>query len=362
MDGTVMIREATGNLLAADTEALVNTVNTVGVMGKGIALQFRRAYPDMFDDYKRAVKDGRVQLGHMHVWPTGALDGPRYIINFPTKGHWRASSKLADIEAGLVDLVEVVQKLGIRSIALPPLGCGNGGLDWSDVAPRIRKAFEALPDVEVVIFPPGATPKAEAMPTRTARPTMTLGRAALVHILRRYETVAVDPSLVEVQKLLYFMQAAGQPLRLNFVKGRYGPYADNLRHVLATVEGHYLIGYGDGSSPVLDAEPIKVLPGADEMAIGQLSGSPETQARIDRVLELAQGFESMYGMELLASMHWVAAHEDPGAASDPDTATKLVQSWTPRKSRLFVREHLASAWKALDDHGWFATLRVGAAG
>lgn len=349
-----MIRDATGNLLDADVEALVNTVNTAGVMGKGIALQFRRAYPDMFTDYQRAAKAGQIRLGHMHVWPTGALSGPRYIINFPTKAHWRAPSRLADIDAGLADLIRVVQDLGIRSIAVPPLGCGNGGLDWSDVAPRIRAAFEPVPDVDALIFRPEGAPKAAAMPTRTAQPRMTAGRAGLVHLLQRYEEVAVDPSLIEVQKLLYFMQVAGEPLRLNFVRGRYGPYADNLRHVLATVEGHYLTGYGDGSSPVLDAEPIRVLPGADEHAMQRLVDHPDTHRRIQRVLELTQGFESMYGLELLASVHWVATQEDPTAASDPDAAAKRVQNWTPRKGRLFVREHLVAAWSALRDRGWLA--------
>lgn len=349
-----MITEARGNLLAADVEALVNTVNTVGVMGKGIALQFRRAYPDMFADYARAVKGGEIQLGHMHVWGTGALSGPRYVINFPTKAHWRAGSKMADIEAGLHDLVRVVAEMGIRSIAVPPLGCGNGGLDWADVEPRIRSAFDALPDVDVRLYAPGAAPEAAAMPTATARPDMTSGRAALVHLLDRYQRVALEASLIEVQKLLYFLQVAGEPLRLHFAKGDYGPYADNLRHVLRSVEGHYLIGFGDGSAPVLSAEPIRLLPGAADAAQEVLATSPDTRSRIDRVLELSQGFESMYGMELLASVHWVATQDSSGAVSDVDGATKLVQDWTPRKSRTFTREHVATALDALSEHGWLA--------
>lgn len=155
MERVETITEAYGNLLDADVDALVNTVNTVGVMGKGIALQFRRAYPKMYADYERAAKAGRIQLGQMHVWPTESLAGPRYIINFPTKGHWRARSRLSDIEQGLRDLVRVVQELRIRSLALPPLGCGNGGLDWRDVEPRIRAQLTPLAtDVQVVLYPP----------------------------------------------------------------------------------------------------------------------------------------------------------------------------------------------------------------
>lgn len=148
-----MITTSHGDLIHAEAEALVNTVNTVGVMGKGIALQFKRVYPKMFDDYKAACSRREVSLGAMHIWETGQLI-PRYIINFPTKGHWRDKSKLADIEAGLVDLVRVVHELGINSIAVPPLGCGNGGLRWNDVEPLIRSAFAALPRVRFALYPP----------------------------------------------------------------------------------------------------------------------------------------------------------------------------------------------------------------
>ncbi len=349
-----MITEGHGNLLDADVDALVNTVNTVGVMGKGIALQFRRLYPEMHREYTRAAKAGEVQLGRMHVWPTKALTGPRYVINFPTKGHWRARSKLADIERGLDDLVRVVHELGITSLAVPPLGCGQGGLDWRDVEPRIRSALDNLHDVDVLLYPPGDTPPSATMRTSAEKPAMTPGRAALIYLLHRYTERALEVSLIEAQKLVYFLQIVGEPLRLRFVKGLYGPYADNLRHVLTLVEGHYLVGFGDGSAPVRDAEPIRVLPGAEHEAEKALTAHPETMARIVRVLELADGFESAYGMELLASVHWVATHEDLSAATDPDLATALVHRWTPRKGRMFTPEHVRVAWQCLHDRGWLA--------
>jgi O-acetyl-ADP-ribose deacetylase (regulator of RNase III) len=150
-----MIQFVYGNLLDAPVEALVNTVNTRGIMGKGIALQFKRKFPVMFRDYEQACKTGEVRLGKMHVYDFGNLtDGPHWIINFPTKGHWRERSRLSDIETGLEDLVETVRRLGIRSIAIPPLGCGNGGLNWADVRPRIEAAFTNLPDVKVLLFEP----------------------------------------------------------------------------------------------------------------------------------------------------------------------------------------------------------------
>lgn len=346
-----MIVEARGNLLEADVEALVNTVNTVGVMGKGLALQFRRAYPAMFSAYERASKSGEVRLGHMHVWPIDAATGPRFVINFPTKGHWRSPSRLEDIESGLDDLVRVIRDLGIGSVAVPPLGCGNGGLDWRDVEPLIRSAFARLDDVQVLLYPPGPAPGAATMPNATSVPTMTAARAALVHLLARYSERSFGASLIETQKLLYLLQAAGEPLRLRYEKAKYGPYADNLRHALSNLEGHFVVGFGDGSAKVTEAEPIRILPGADEQAMQTLSAHPETMDRINRVLELVDGYESAYGMELLASVHWVA-QETPDAALDPDEAVRRVREWTPRKGRMLTPEHLRLAWQALRDRGW----------
>lgn len=346
-----MITERTGNLLLADVDALVNTVNTVGVMGKGIALQFRRTYPEMFRDYARAAKAGDVRLGHMHVWPTGKLEGTKYVINFPTKGHWRSRSKLADIDDGLADLVRIVKDLDIGSIAVPPLGCGNGGLRWQVVEPHIRAALQALPDVDVQLFAPSDAPRAAEMPERRVPMTMTPGRAALVTMLRRYQAVALESSLIEVQKLMYFLQVAGQPLRLRFEKGHYGPYADNLRAVLREMEGRYIEGFGDGSARVMEAEPITILEGADEAAAPVLANDPATQARIDRVMDLVDGFESMYGVELLSSVHWIMT-EEPGAADSLVEITSAVQRWNPRKGRLFTADHISVARQALHDRGW----------
>ncbi|MEA2601072.1 MAG: hypothetical protein QOF89_2064 [Acidobacteriota bacterium] len=161
-----MIEHATGNLLQADAEALVNTVNCVGVMGKGLALQFKRAFPERFRHYERACRAGEVQPGRMLVFETGRMFTPKYIINFPTKRHWREDSRLEDVEAGLTALIEEVKRLGIRSIAVPPLGCGNGNLDWAEVRPRIEAAFAQIPDVRLLLFAPQGVPDATALPVR----------------------------------------------------------------------------------------------------------------------------------------------------------------------------------------------------
>lgn len=350
-----MITPAHGNLLEADVDALVNTVNTVGVMGKGIALQFKRAYPELFTSYASAAKTKGLALGRMHVWPTGMITGPRFIINFPTKGHWRSPSRLADIERGLDDLVRVIQEHGIRSIALPPLGCGNGGLRWSVVEPLIRRKLESVPDVDVQLYAPEGAPAAADMPNAEPKPAMTPGRAALIAVMAQYARHAMgEPSLIETQKLTYFLQAAGEPLRLNFVGHHYGPYADNLRHVLKHLEGHYVTGFGDGSLPVQEAEPLSLLPGAETEARTVLVEHPETADRIERVIRLVEGFESAYALELLATVHWVLEHATEGRER-PDVVAD-VRSWSQRKGRMFTPEHIRVATEALQDRGWVPQL------
>jgi O-acetyl-ADP-ribose deacetylase (regulator of RNase III) len=149
-----MIKFVTGNLLESEAEALVNTVNTVGIMGKGIALQFRQAFPENYEKYRKACQQNVVQPGKMFVVPTGRMITPRFIINFPTKRHWKDKSRIDDIEKGLEDLVRVVKELDIRTVAIPPLGCGNGGLKWTEVRPRIEVAFKDMPGVELLLYEP----------------------------------------------------------------------------------------------------------------------------------------------------------------------------------------------------------------
>jgi O-acetyl-ADP-ribose deacetylase (regulator of RNase III) len=358
MKASAVITEASGNLLTADADALVNTVNTVGVMGKGIALQFKRAYPEMFKDYARAAKAGEVRLGEMHIWPTGLMTGPRYIINFPTKGHWKSSSKLADVECGLDDLVNVIRRLEIQSIAVPPLGCGHGGLDWNVVGPLIRRRLAEVPDVDVQLFAPAGAPAAAEMKSAGPAPKMTPGRAALVELMARYSQFASsDPSLIEIQKLMYFLQVAGEPLRLSFVPHHYGPYADGLRHVLAELEGHLISGFGDGSAPVEKAEPLVLLPDARDAAQERLTSSDATDNRMQRVLGLIEGFESAYALELLATTHWVVTHSS-GDAEDDEDVVHAVRGWSKRKDRLFAPDHIRTALRVLRERGWAPELEA----
>jgi O-acetyl-ADP-ribose deacetylase (regulator of RNase III) len=350
-----MIVEGTGNLLAADVQALVNTVNTVGVMGKGIALQFKRAFPANYAVYRAACERGEVQLGSMLVHDRAVSGRHRYIINFPTKGHWRSPSRLPDVEAGLTDLVRIVRELGITSIAVPALGCGNGGLQWRDVRPRIEQAFADLPDLRVVVFAPHGAPDPASMPTATTRPKMTTGRAVLVAALARYAEMArlVEPrtgvSELEIQKIAYALQLLGAPLRLQFATGHYGPYAEALHHVLQTLEGHQLIGYGDRSAKVAELRPITVTPGAEDEATAFLAGDRDSLDRLDRLEELVTGYETPYALELLTTVHFVAHHSPPSA--DSAVLIERVARWSSRKAQLFTPHHIAVAAAHLADFG-----------
>jgi O-acetyl-ADP-ribose deacetylase (regulator of RNase III) len=355
-----MLQLKRGNLLEEKTEALVNTVNCVGVMGKGIALQFKQAFPDNFKQYQNACKAKAIQPGQMFIVDRGALLNPRYVINFPTKRHWRQPSRIEDIQIGLAALVRDVQSRSITSIAVPPLGCGNGGLVWADVKPLIIQAFEALPDVTVILFEPAGAPltetikaetiKAEMMKLGTAKPQMSPARAALLCLIDLYTQSGYRASRIEIQKLAYFLKVAGEPAlqKLDYQRWHFGPYAHNLGHSLQHMEGHFIRGYGDGS----DRAQIQVLPQGREEAVQYLQQSQSNNgAYLDRVSNLIQGFETPYGMEMLATLHWVA-QENPDAASQVEIAIQRVGEWSDRKKNLFKPDHLRTAWHHLQDQGW----------
>ncbi len=343
-----MIRFTTGDILAEDAEALVNTVNCVGVMGRGIALQFKKAFPENFRVYADACARGEVQPGRMFLFETRQLTNPRYIINFPTKRHWRGNSRIEDIDAGLKDLVMVIREHHIHSIAVPPLGSGLGGLDWSDVRPRIEKALHGFNNLDVVVFEPRGAPAAERMVQGQDVPKMTAGRAALVGLMDRYLNGLLDPfvTLLEVHKLMYFMQVAGQPLKLSYAKGPYGPYAENLRHVLNAVEGHFISGYGDGGDR--PDKQLELVPGAVEDARAFLGCSLDTRERFDRVTDLVDGFESAFGLELLSTVHWVLVHDNPASQDD---LIALTYAWNERKRRFSPRQ-IGLAADVLREKGW----------
>jgi O-acetyl-ADP-ribose deacetylase (regulator of RNase III) len=309
-----MMKFVQGNLLRARTEALVNTVNTVGVMGKGIALMFKEAFPANFRAYEAACEEKRVQVGKMFVTETAALEGPRWIINFPTKKHWRQPSKLEWIKEGLQDLRKIVADLKIRSIALPPLGSGNGGLDWKDVRAEVERALGDLEDVEVLVYEP--TDEYQNVAKRTGVETLTPARVLVAEMIRRYWVLGIDCTYLEVQKLGWFLErsihgiGAHDPLKLQFQADKYGPYSDRLRHLLDALDGTYL----HCNKRLSDAGPSDTI-WFDEgrRKYVDLYLQQEESAPLKRVLDLTtkriDGFESPLGMELLATVDWLIERE-----------------------------------------------------
>jgi O-acetyl-ADP-ribose deacetylase (regulator of RNase III) len=342
-----MIEHRSGNLLYADAEALVNSVNTVGVMGKGVALQFKQAFPENFKAYERACRHQEVRPGKIFVFETGSLTNPRFILNFPTKRHWRGRSKLEDIDAGLKDLRRVLIAKGIKSVALPPLGCGNGGLDWATVLPRIEEALADLHGIGVYVFAPEGAPAPSRMPVRTLAPRLTRARAALLAILRAYAEPGFRLTMLEIQKLAYLLQESGEPLKLDFGRGTYGPYAEALQFVLQRLEGHYIRGYGDRSGET----DIHLTADATPAANTILESNPRTAARLAKVTALIEGFETPYGLELLTTVHYLAK-EAPADLSTPEAAIRKLHSWSVRKRNRFTPEHVRVAWHHLANQNW----------
>ncbi|MFA6915506.1 MAG: macro domain-containing protein [Parachlamydiales bacterium] len=336
-----------GNLLKANVDALVNTVNTEGVMGKGIALQFRKAYPENYNAYKRACNKGLLKPGQMFTFHCGFLNNPRYIINFPTKRHWRSKSKIEDIEIGLKSLVNEVRQLNITSIAIPPLGCGLGGLLWQEVQPLMRLAFAQLPNVRWLVYEPEKSEIKNIMP----RPRMTLGRAVVLGLIQRYLVpgFVYEISLLEIQKLVYFLVEAGEELNsVKYEKGHYGPYSDTIRHVLERINGHFIHGYLTNKPE----SPITIDPSTKEEINRFLKEHSNTRERFEKVSKLVEGFETPFGMELLATVHWAATREIHGTALNSESILHVIKNWNTRKARVMQFDHVKIALNRLISQGW----------
>ena len=347
-----MIRFKTGDILAEDAEAIVNTVNCVGVMGRGIALQFKKAFPDNFKTYAAACDRKEVLPGRMFVFETGRLANPRYIINFPTKRHWRGKSRIEDIKLGLEALAQEIRTRKIHSIAVPPLGSGLGGLDWSQVRPMIEEALSDFHDLNIVVYEPGGAPNADKMVSNREVPKMTPPRAALIALIHRYLGGLLDPfvTLLEIHKLMYFMQEAGEPLKLRYQQAPYGPYAENLRHLLNHIEGHLISGYADGGDA--PDKQLELVPGAIEDAKRVLSDNEETRARFDKVTNLVEGFETPFGLELLATAHWVVTKERVQVFDD---VVARIYAWSENKKQ-FSRRQIGLAINVLSREGWISEI------
>ena len=229
---------------------------------------------------------------------------------------------------------------------MPPLGCGNGGLNWAEVRPVIEQHFADIKDVTLRLFEPSNTAATAQLEINTTAPKMTGGRAAILALLECYEALSYGLSKLEVQKLAYFLQEAGEDLKLSYQKHKFGPYADQLRHVLDRMDGHYIHGVGDGVvESAITPDPLALIAAKAFLT----TANPELQARVERVAQLIDGFQSPFGMELLASVHWVAKQE---GAADAQQALQKIQSWNPRKNQLMQANHVESAWQQLQQQQW----------
>jgi O-acetyl-ADP-ribose deacetylase (regulator of RNase III) len=346
-----MIRYTQGNLLAAGAEALVNTVNTVGISGKGIALMFKENYPDNFRAYEAACKAGELAPGGLFITERHDMLGPRFIINFATKKHWRNPSRLEWIKQGLVALKGEIEARGIRSIAIPPLGAGSGGLDWRDVKPLIADTLSDL-DCEVIVYEP--TDVYQNVVKRHGVEKLTPARGLMAEMIRRYEVLGFDCSMLEAHKLAWFLSGAVQLLNLpnpiadDFAANRYGPYSDRVRHLLDSLDGSYLTC----ERRVADArpfDPIRFRHDRQDRISAYLT-SPESSGyrpAVDRAAEVIDGFQSPHGLELLATVDWL--NRKSGVTLEVDGMMAAIASWpepagaAERKARIFTRYHVEVA-------------------
>ena len=336
-----MITYKTGNLLNAPVEALVNTVNTVGVMGKGIALQFKKAFPEVFKVYSEAVKQGKIVVGQVQVVPVKVVDSPQYVINFPTKQHWRSPSQLAWIEAGLLDLKRQLVAHRIQSVALPPLGCGNGGLNWNEVKALIEQTL-ADSSVDIQVYEPSEAIKtilkAKAAPKNQK---LTPARAMILTMLYRYRALGEEASEFAAEKLSYFLQRFGETqLELNFTEGYYGPYSGKVRHVLYALNGFYLRGFEQKQAKPF--EPLELVVKHKSLldAYIQEHFSSAEKERLQQTGNFISGFESPYGLELLATVDFVINKIE---TDKPEAIMAYIQQWSARKADIFSQAHISLA-------------------
>ncbi len=339
-----MIKFIKGNIFESNAEALVNSVNTVGVMGKGIALQFKERFPENYRLYKKACEEGKVTIGKVFVTSTNSLVNPKWIINFPTKKHWMHRSSYKFIEEGLNDLIRVIKELNIKSIAIPPLGTGQGGLKWEKVKKLLQEKLEHF-NIEILIFEPNST---IFMPLSN-NANLTKQRAMLLYLLKTYEILGYEITLLEAQKLAYFLQRLGQTdLKLQFKKYYYGPYAHNLQHLLHHLTGSYIIT----EKSIFDSKPFdniylnnKKLDEVKEFI--NKNCSSEEKHRLEIISKIINGYESPFGLELLATVDWILFNDRENKLNSIEDIKKAMIKWSKRKYDVFKKELINSALQRL---------------
>ena len=339
-----MLQYTTGNLLNSDAQALVNTVNTMGVMGKGIALQFKEAFPENYRQYRAACKKGVLKPGQLLIVEDQDLMGPRTIINFPTKTQWWLKSQYPYIKDGLTVLAREIASRNIKSIAIPPLGCGNGGLKWEKVKAMIEQQLGEL-DAEVYVYEPNeAIKKVLQKDDKHKKAHLTPARAMLLSALYEYEKMGEQANLFVANKLAYFLQRMGEPLRLKFVAHHYGPYSVQIRHVLYALNGTFLNGLEQKDARPFEPLLLSYEKEAEVQAYIESNFDIAQKKRLDNLLGFIQGFESAFSMELLSTVAFML-EENPGL--DITDIEKRLEDWSERKVKMFKPAYLKVAYQHL---------------
>ncbi len=324
-----MIKYVEGNLFDSKAQALVNTVNTVGVMGKGIALQFKNAFPSNFKAYSEACKKGEVEVGKLFVFRDGNLtSGEKIIINFPTKKHWRKPSEYWFIEQGLNDLIQVIEKYKITSIAIPPLGSGNGGLEWEKVKRIIEEKLSNL-NVEIFVYEPAAHIKEKL---KKERVKLTDARALLLYVLFDLVKQGEYVSEFSSEKVCYFLQKFGAKkyFKLDFSPEFYGPYSGKVRYVLNAINGSYLMGYSDMNKKPF--APLTLVSDGYEIVKDKVESDIELLNIAQKTIHFLTGFYSDFGLELLSSVDYITENHK---SFDKEIIKRNLDNWSDRKRSLF---------------------------
>lgn len=339
-----MIHYLTGDLLSSNAHALVNTVNTVGVMGKGIALQFKERFPHNYKIYKKACDGYQLIPGKLLVVHEQTISGEKIVINFPTKTDWKHKSSYAFIESGLVELVRIIEDEAIQSIAIPPLGCGNGGLKWEKVKPIMERYLNNLP-VDIFIYEPNEAVK-QVIQQQQIKKTVNLtpARAMLLYSLFSYESMGEHASLFVANKLAYFLQRLGENLKLNFIAHHYGPYAPQVAHVLYNLNGSYLTGMEQKSMKAFESLQLRYDKFDEVCAYIGSNLKIEQRRRLENLLVLISGFQSALSLEVLASVDFI---KDQEGLLEKEQVFERLQNWSDRKKQLIKERHVAVALEQL---------------
>lgn len=338
-----MIIYKEGNIFDAHTDAIINTVNLVGVMGKGIALQFKKRFPENFELYKRAIEDNEIDIGKLFITHTPNLFF-KYIINFPTKKHWKNPSQYEYVEKGMQDLIQKIKELKIKSVAIPPLGAGNGKLEWERVKLIIEKYVSQLPDVEFLIYEPQKKFE-DINQVKNPKAHLTEHRALLLGAFYAYDDGSDSLTLLAAQKIAYFFQRLKQPLRLKYEKGWYGPYAHNLHKVLEVLNGKYISFRTENVKP---NNVVHLNYERKEEVINYIDNLEEDQKiAYYKLLAFIKGFETPFSLELLGSVDWVLTED---ASLTSAEVLEDIQQWTKRKKKLMKQNHIEVAYQHLMEY------------